>query len=156
MVGAFSTERGIGIRKIKPLQEHCGLNFVNFIDDSAVHRITKLDGFETKSALKIITTINKFNTFINKLDKFITIDDDEFAQQTNEMQGESICFTGFRNVDMSSKVEMMGGKMQGTISGKTTIVVCKDPNANSTKLQKARGLNIKIISITQLEKLLEG
>lgn len=58
----------------------------------------------------------------------------------------TIVFTGFRAKDWEATIEASGGKVTGTVSSKTTLVVAADPNEKSSKLEKARALNIRIMS----------
>jgi NAD-dependent DNA ligase len=61
-------------------------------------------------------------------------------------------FTGIRNADMEKKIIDNGGIIGSSISGKTTIVIAKDPNANTSKLNGAREQGIEIVNITDFEK----
>ena len=47
-------------------------------------------------------------------------------------------------------------KIQGGVRGNTNIVIAKDVNAKSSKLDKARELGIKIVSYANAKKLLEN
>ena len=50
-------------------------------------------------------------------------------------------------------VEEKGGKVQSSISSKTTYLVCNDLNSASTKFKKAKELNIPVISEEELLKM---
>lgn len=60
--------------------------------------------------------------------------------------GESVVFTGFRNSEWEDVVKNNGGKVSGTVSKNTTLIVATNPDEQSAKLNKARDLGIKIIS----------
>lgn len=66
----------------------------------------------------------------------------------------TVVFTGFRNADWEKHINAAGGKVTGSISKNTTLVVAADPNETSSKLQKAREFGIKIISRTEFERML--
>lgn len=59
---------------------------------------------------------------------------------------EVFVFTGFRDKEAQAKLEMLGHKVTGSVSSNTTVVVTKDVNGSSSKLVKARELNIPILS----------
>jgi len=61
------------------------------------------------------------------------------------MAGQVLVFTGFRDKALQAAVEAKGGHVAASISKKTTLIVASDPNENSTKLQKAREMGIKIV-----------
>lgn len=67
--------------------------------------------------------------------------------------GQTIVFTGFRNKEWEALVEANNGQMAAGITKKTTLVVAKDPNEDSTKLKKARESGIKIIGMNDFEAL---
>lgn len=59
---------------------------------------------------------------------------------------ETFVFTGFRDKVLQAELEAKGHKVTGSVSAKTTVVVTKDPAGKSSKLDKARTLNIPIIT----------
>ena len=63
----------------------------------------------------------------------------------NKFAGMIVVFTGVRNAEMESKITENGGIVSSSISGKTTLLVAKDPTENSSKLAKARELGIQIM-----------
>jgi len=152
LLGAFSTERGMGVRKFKKLQKAFDLNaLVN--GQLFVKQIIGVDGFEEKSAVKAEKVMSEFSNFLNYIDGFYTF---EVEQDTSggELVGQKFCFTGFRNAELQSKVEAAGGEVGSSVSGKTNYVVAKNPNGTSGKLKKAIDNGIPIISLTDLEQML--
>jgi NAD-dependent DNA ligase len=63
---------------------------------------------------------------------------------------QTVVFTGVRNKDLEKIIEAAGGKVTTSISKNTTLVITKDVNDNNAKLNKARELKIKIISIDSI------
>lgn len=63
-----------------------------------------------------------------------------------------ILFTGFRNKEWETLIEKHDGKVITSISKNTTLVVAADPDESSSKLEKARSLEIKIMSKEEFEK----
>lgn len=57
-----------------------------------------------------------------------------------------IVFTGFRDKDLQSEIEKLGSKVTSSVSKNTNVVVTKDINGSSSKLKKARELNIEIMT----------
>lgn len=68
---------------------------------------------------------------------------------------KTVVFTGFRNAEWEQQIIAAGGKVTGSISKNTNLVVAADPSDDSTKLKKARDLNIRIISRSEFEKMLK-
>ncbi len=60
-------------------------------------------------------------------------------------ENEIIVFTGFRNKDWQKYIEEEGGRVSGSVSKNTTLVVYNDGEESSAKYQKAKSLGIKTI-----------
>lgn len=57
-----------------------------------------------------------------------------------------IVFTGFRDKELQSKIEIKGSKVTSSVSKNTNLVVTKDVNSTSSKIKKARELGIDIMT----------
>ena len=68
------------------------------------------------------------------------------------LTGMVAVFTGIRNAELEALITALGGVIGSVITGKTTIIIAKNPNDNSSKLNKARETGIEIINITDFEK----
>ena len=88
-----------------------------------------------------MTKINGRYTFTDKK---------EPADVGGIFDGETVVFTGYRDKDAAAKIEAMGGRVGSSVSGKTTLVVTKDPTSNSGKVKKAKDLGIKVIGPEEL------
>ena len=65
----------------------------------------------------------------------------------NKFTGMVVVFTGIRNAVIESIIDEGGGKIGSGITGKTTLVVAKDVNESSSKLNAAREKGIPIMNI---------
>lgn len=70
-------------------------------------------------------------------------------QQAKPLNNITVVFTGFRAKDWEEAITAAGGKVTTSVSRNTTMIVAADPSENSSKLEKARELNIPIMSKTQ-------
>ena len=57
-----------------------------------------------------------------------------------------VVFTGFRDKDLQSRIELDGSKVTSSVSKNTNYLVTKDVNGTSSKLLKAKELGIPIFS----------
>lgn len=64
------------------------------------------------------------------------------------MKDQVVVFTGFRDKAWEAAVAAAGGKVAGTVSGKTTLVVAAEINGSS-KIAKAHELGIKVLTKTE-------
>lgn len=64
---------------------------------------------------------------------------------------ESVCFTGFRNKQWEERLVKEGHKVVSGVSKNTTILVAKDKESSSSKVKKAKDLNIPILTPEEFE-----
>ena len=135
--------KNLGSKKLK-LLEH-------FDAKPSFENIISIDGFSDISAKSFLNSYDEFYDFIKDLPITIkeknNLNDDEFKDM-------SVVFTGVRRKDLSDYLESKNGKVLSGISKNVTHLVCKDTKSNSSKMQKARSLGIKILSVEEFEKLL--
>ena len=144
--------RGVGKRKFKKLLTGLGVQSVNELLLVNKAQITSVEGFEDKTATKIVRGIEDFMNFtlaINGLNLVTTT-----VAAGGAMEGEKIAFTGFRDKDLQAQVEAEGGTMQSAVSGKTTILVAKNPNSTSGKMKKARDNGTRIMGIDEFKEMM--
>lgn len=145
--------RGVGKRKFKKLLAGVDLPLVNGVPDLAqltVNSICSVPGFQTKTAHKILLGLAGFLSFYDDIREAITVAA-PIDTTVGKLAGQKIVFTGFRDAALHSQVELLGGEMQSSASGKTTIVVASDPNSNSGKLKKARDNGTRIMGIDEFK-----
>ncbi len=142
--------RGVGVRKMKKLYEAFKGEWEIFDNK---RKIISVDGFDEKTANKIVSGFDPFMDFLSVVEPYITIAPYE-APKSGSFSGLSVVFTGFRSKDLEKQVEEAGGKMSTSVSGKTGLLVTNDPDSTSGKTQKARECNVRIISVEALKDML--
>lgn len=144
--------RGVGKRKFKKLLTGLGVQSINELLLINKAQITSVEGFEDKTATKIIRGIDSFMKFtaaINNLNLVVAT-----VAAGGVMEGEKIAFTGFRDKDLQAQVEAEGGTMQSAVSGKTTILIAKNPNSTSGKMKKARDNGTRIMGVDEFREMM--
>lgn len=63
--------------------------------------------------------------------------------------GMSICVSGFRDSQFEQKVKEAGGKIVSGVSKNTTCLVVKDKDSTSSKIEKAKSIDITIFSVNE-------
>ena len=117
--------------------------------------ILAIAGFSDKTADLFILGMPKFIEWLT-LHSMIKIETDDI-EKTDTPKGTNFAgmiavFTGVRNSDMEKRIVDGGGSIGSSVSGKTTVVIAKDPSENSSKLNKARELGIEVIGVADFEK----
>ena len=157
----------IGKTQSKALSDLCSGNIEKFED--MVYCETdfsnKLDGFGEKRSNSILNWFGDETNFeiYNKLKKeltFIATDgfmnkpegEDNMSENNNnykDLSGQMFVITGslnhFANRDeLKSLLESLGAKVSGSVSKKTTALICNDSDSGSTKSRKAAELGIPV------------
>lgn len=138
--------RGVGVRKMKKLYEAFAGDMSKC---SSLDAIQAVDGFEVKTASKIVSGYSEYVAFEKQISPYVTIA--EYEVKSGKLSGKSVVITGFRSADLETNITNIGGKVGSSVSSKTFCVIAADPNESSGKLQKARALNIPIMTRSAFE-----
>lgn len=153
MVASGLLGRGLGMKKIEPIIEACPEIMNRQVP--SVEKVESVEGIGAKTAKEFITLLPKFYEFIDEIGlkkKSITPPrQKEVPKKTGQLSEKTIVFTGFRNSEWEKIIKAAGGKVSTSISKKTDLVVAADVNEDSSKIQKAKELGIKLISKTEFE-----
>jgi hypothetical protein len=145
--------RGVGKRKFKKLIAGLQVRSIEELPLINKAQIISLDSFEDKTATKIMHGMHDFLTFADGING-LTIAELTVATAGGAMDGEKVAFTGFRDKDLQAQVETEGGTMQSAVSGKTTILVAKNPNSTSGKMKKARDNGTRIMGVEEFKEMM--
>lgn len=153
--------RGVGRRKFKKLYKALGAGGLWELASTCsrvewiIDQIVPVDGFEKKTAEKIANGMQNFWEFYNDVYDYVTIlEEEETMSSSGTMNDQKVVFTGFRDKDLAEAVEKAGGTIQSGVSGKTTILVTKNPDSNSGKVKKARDKGVRIVGIDEFKGML--
>lgn len=76
----------------------------------------------------------------------------ELNENLKKLMGKSVVMTGFRDTSLETYLLGFGIQVSSSVSGKTGIVIAKDPSSNSGKVKKAKDLGITVIGIEAFKK----
>lgn len=93
----------------------------------------------------------KHRQLVEKLLKELTIEVEMIEEGSQTLAGKSFAITGsleyFENRNqLKEKIESLGGKVTGSVTGKTFALINNDAASNSSKNKKARELGVEIIT----------
>ena len=140
----------IGIKGIGPKTSK-KISSIYYIDELMEICISP-DGKETlskKLTPKLTESLYKGVNDNYDLIKFLLakVDVKKPNRKNSETLGK-IAFTGFRNAEFQAYLEKLGFEV-GDMRKSTDLLIAEDPNGNSSKLTKAREMNIPIISVPE-------
>lgn len=116
-----------------------------------IEKLNEVQGIGDKKALLIANNLNKFVKFYEKLPKQVrTKNVVKNVKIDNKFKNKKVVFSGVRDKNMEQVIEKSGGKVVNTISKEVDMLIVKDKTATSSKINKAKELNIEIINYKDL------
>jgi NAD-dependent DNA ligase len=137
--------KGLGSKKLA-LLEH-------FTTKPSVLDILQIEGFAEISAQSYIDGYDKFFEFIKDIP--VTIKQKiESVSVDGDLNGMTFVFTGVRRSDLEKTIESRGGKIGSGVTKNTTHLVVREIGSGSSKEKKAIEFGVEILTVEQLENLL--
>ena len=137
--------KGLGSKKLVLLE--------GFTTKPTIDQVMSIEGFAEVSAKSYIDSYDIFFDFIKDLPVTI-VEKVEAAKVGTDLDGKSFVFTGVRRADLESLIESRGGKIGSGVSKNTSYLVMKAVGSGSSKEKKAIELGVEVITVEQLETLL--
>lgn len=150
--------RGIGLKKLEAIVKTCP-GILETREMPSMEELLAIKGIEKTTAEQFLTHLGSFFKFA---------DDNDFkcasavatkinkpvigSPVPNVFAGMKIIFTGFRDKALEEFIVNRGGSITTSVSKNTSIVVCKDLDEDSGKMNKARDLGLKIMSVEEFKK----
>ncbi len=149
---------GIGLANAKVICRHFK-DDLSSVRQASLEEISAIDGIGPVLAGNIYSYFHdkENNQKLDRLMGFLILHA-EAASQTQIFAGVTFVITGsvthFANRnEMKALIESLGGKVTGSVTGKTTYLINNDTMSNSSKNKKAKELGIPIISEEEFLKL---
>lgn len=147
---------GFGERKIKKILDV----YPNIVDEYSnkthnkwENRLLSLEGFDTITVDNFLSALPDFQKFYKKITKIIDVKPYiNKVKKTGRFKNQNIVFTGFRNPKWQKIIEEEGGKITGSVSGKTTLLVYNDGEESSSKSLEAKKRGIKRMAKSDFEQ----
>lgn len=141
----------IGKRKVKALLEgYPDIFNDNLSKDDKIEKIINIQGFSNKTAEKIVNNIEKTKKFLKDIDKYVSYSVCE--NKTNRLENITVLLSGFRNTELECEIIKNGGKILSNVSKNLNVLIVKDKYSTSSKVQKAKILNIDILFEDEFKK----
>jgi len=149
---------GIGAKRLDPLidaipnlcEKSCKLK-----NTTIRSKIMDLEGFSVKMADKIIENRTSCVQLLASLPKrkkskitkkiAVAAPSPLDFELKRDVTGMSFVFTGGRMKDLETTLVILGAKIGSSVSGKTTVLIAKDPETKSGKVKRAEKLGIPIM-----------
>jgi len=120
-----------------------------------IAKIAAIKGMATKTSEAFVEKIIEFVNFIQEagIDKILTMTPsiNNSVCCDSPLSGKSVVMTGFRDVDIQEKIKNLGGKLGTSVSKNTFIVLVKDKEEVTGKVEDAKKLGICIMDVEEFK-----
>ena len=141
----------IGRSASKDIAKFFNNNYEEFKMYGTTINYTQIDGFGESMNNSLHKWLSENHIMMEELTKEFTFKKEKNNSSSVDLSGKTFVITGslihYKNRDeLVSIIESMGGKVSGSVSAKTSYLINNDSQSSSSKNQKAKQLNIPIIS----------
>ena len=112
-------------------------------------KIMRIPGFQLITAKQFALGIPKFRVWLKRHPMITYIKPKAVKPTSSKLSGQTVVFTGFRDSTLEGLIAKHGGTLGTSVNSKTTVLLVKDPNSGSGKLQAARAAGVKIMTAQQ-------
>jgi len=124
-------------------------------ENSNVQDIVSREGFSDISAESYFNGMELYKEFYESIKDFVTVTKTPEAEVVdNNLEGKSFVFSGVRRKDLNEVIISKGGRVASGISTKTTHLVVKEKGSGTSKEVKAEKLGQTILTVEELEQML--
>lgn len=142
----------VGVANAKMLCRHFRYD-LQALRDASAEELSEIDGVGEVIALSIYDYFHKEKAMeqLENLLREVEIEKQETAQEEQTLSGMSFVITGslthFENRNaLKEAIEKRGGKVTGSVTGKTVCLINNDTTSQSSKNKKAKEMGVRILS----------
>ena len=121
-------------------------------DAEKVEAIAELKGFSEKTAELFVDKIDQFKEFLEECDLEDKLYEDvveEKVESSHPLHNKTVVLTGTRDKNIIEFLNLVGANQGSSVNKSTMLVVAKDKDDVTGKVQDARRLNIPIMSVNE-------
>ena len=149
----------IGRSASKDIAKFFNNNYEEFKMYGTTINYTQIDGFGESMNNSLHKWLSENHMMMEELTKEFTFKKEKNNSSSVDLSGKTFVITGslahYKNRDeLVSIIESMGGKVSGSVSAKTSYLINNDTQSSLSKNQKAKQLNIPIISEEDFIKMI--
>lgn len=120
-----------------------------------IAKIAAIKGMATKTSEAFVEKITEFVKFIQEagIDKILTTTPGTKNSVCSDspLSRKSVVLSGFRDVDIQEKIKNLGGKLGTSVSKNTFIVLVKDKEEVTGKVEDAKKLGVCIMDVDEFK-----
>lgn len=133
---------GFGVRKAKQLLQQVDSEKLLSLTEED---IISLDGFDQITANKLVENLPKAFDFFDQFSDVIQIVENNVTSELNTIVA---VMSGFRDKALKELIESKGGRVTSAVSKKTTHLLTPNVDGSSSKIKKAKELDVEVVTPT--------
>lgn len=158
LVGCFGID-GLGRSEAAHLIEHFGVStlddLLNPVLESNGGVLLDVPGYKERKASKVFMGLAKAADKLRVLATYLDIEKPVEVNADGSLAGKSFCFSQVRlSPDDEVYLASCGGITKSGVSKGLDYLVVKDPSKKTSKVKKAEGLGVPVLTIEQFRELL--
>ena len=141
--------QGIGRSLCKELVDR-GLTTLDKMLRATIDDIAEIQGFGQVRASLFCDSVKSMEPMI---DRILSADIEITSPTRGKLTGISVCLTGFRDKELSDRIESLGGVIKSSVGRGLTYLVQKNKDSTSAKAVAASNLGIEVISVEKMNEI---
>ena len=144
--------RNMGEKRIKEvLNNFPNILISNETEEDKIKKVRALKGFAEKTSSLFVKNIPKFLQFYKETKLKVDLFEKKptTKNENGKFYNKKIVFTGIRNKELEKKILLEGGEISNSLTKNTFLLIVKNKDEETTKTQKAKKLNIRIMTIDE-------
>ena len=150
LMTATNFARGMGEKKFVPILEaYPDILTSDLPDSEKVRQLKTIKGIAENTAIRFVSNIREFLDFLDETglnDKLGQVEPTKVIAEGHPLFGKKIIMTGFRDKKMENKLIEIGAELANSVSKNIFIVLVKDLDETTGKAEKARQLEIPLMT----------
>ena len=143
--------RGFGAKRFKViLTAEPDILTSQISNEEKVNKVKMISGMAEKTANKFVKYIDEFLKWVTEAGLEYKLNENQVVNETvdinHPLYNKKIVMTGFRDNDLIEQFKQVGADMSSNVNKNTYLVIVKDKNISTGKLDEARKLNITIMT----------
>ncbi len=143
--------RGFGEKRFKMiLNKETDILTSKVSNEEKINKVKMISGMAEKTAKKFVDHIDEFNKWILDAGLEYKLNENQVVSEnidtTHPLYNKKFVMTGFRDNDLIEKLKKVGAEMSSSVNKKTFLVIVKDKNISTGKIDEARKLKLTIMT----------
>jgi len=140
--------RGFSRKKMKLLLE----SYPDILTNTpSMEQLMAVKGFSSKTIEPLLHNLDDFRGFIASLPDWINVVIPQPLPSSHILSKKKIVMSGTRDKHVKDFISKVGGNLATSVSKNTHLVIIKDASSTSSKVDKAKSLGIRVLTLDEFK-----